>query len=118
MSGNQSMKEGLKPLKISCTSSDCKNGLHSFQETRKMLAANQKGQCRSCGAELVDWNRVHKRDPADAAYTFAALKYELVRHHNWHKEIDQKAINHARRKGRAGMQEAAARRIQSSVGPA
>jgi hypothetical protein len=68
----QGAKETLKPLKIMCTSSDCGNGLHCFQQTRKMAVSHQQGRCRTCGAALVDWRRVHKRDPADASYTFAA----------------------------------------------
>ena len=88
-----------EPLDIKCTSSDCKNGLHCFKATRQMAPA-ERGRCRSCGADLVDWSRVHRRDKADAAYTFAALEYELIRHHHWHKTIDDKALRHARRKGR------------------
>jgi len=57
-------------------------------------------------------------DPSDASYTFKALKQELIRHHFWHVEIDQKAVNHARRKGVAGMREAATARIRASVSPA
>jgi hypothetical protein len=83
-----------------------------------MVAVNQQGRCRTCGAELVDWSRVHKRNPADAAYTFAALKYELVRHYFWHVEIDLRAVNHARRKGKIGLQAAAEQRIRKAVGPA
>jgi len=76
------------------------------------------GQCRSCGATLVDWSRVYKRDLSDVAYTFTALKYELIRHYFWHIEIDQKAVNHARRKGMVGMRIAAEKRIRDSVGSA
>jgi len=83
-----------------------------------MVVLNQRGRCRACGAELINWGRVHKRDPADATYTFAALKYELIRHHFWHVEIDYKAVNHARRKGKMGLQAAAEKRIRKSVGPA
>jgi hypothetical protein len=118
MAGNHAVKEELKPLKIRCTSADCKNGLHCFLQTQKMLAANPSRRCRSCGAELVDWNRVHKHDLADAAYTFSSLKYELIRHHYWHVEIDQNAVHHAKRKGKVGMQAAAESRIRKSVGPA
>jgi hypothetical protein len=83
-----------------------------------MVALNQRGKCRTCGAELIDWSRVHKRNPADAAYTFAALKYELVRHYFWHVEIDLRAENHARRKGKRGLQGAAEQRLRKAVGPA
>jgi hypothetical protein len=83
-----------------------------------MRALNQRGRCRACGAELIDWDRVHRRDLADAAYTFAALKYELIRHHFWHVAIDPKAVDHARRKGKVRIHEAAERRVRKSVGPA
>ncbi len=118
MSAHQELKATLKPLNITCTSSDCQNGLHCFRQTQAMAALNQRGRCRACGAELIDWSRVHRRDPADAAYTFAALKYELIRHHFWHVEIDLKAVNHARRKGKVGVQAAAEKRIRKSVWPA
>jgi Domain of unknown function (DUF4186) len=108
----------LEPLNIKCTSSDCENGLHCFLQTQEMKADNQSGPCRSCGAELVDWSRVHKRDPLDADYAFKALKYELVRHHAWHLEIDQKAVNHARRKGVLRMRSAVEKRIRQSVAAA
>jgi hypothetical protein len=111
-------KLGLEPLKITCTSTDCTNNLHCFKATREMKAANKKGPCRDCGAELVDWPRVHGKDARDAAYTFAALKFELIRHKFWHVEIDPKAVNYARRKGYSGLEAAARQRIRKSVGPA
>jgi hypothetical protein len=46
------------------------------------------------------------------------MRYELIRHHFWHIEIDEKAVLHARRKGINGMRIAAASRIRKSVGPA
>lgn len=117
MSGHQELKAKLEPLKITCTSSNCRNTLHCFKQTRAVVALNQRGRCRACGAELIDWTRVHKRNPADAAYTFTALKYELIRHHFWDVEIDLKAVKHARRTGKVGLQAAAEKRIRKSVGP-
>lgn len=114
----QSQTIQLQPLKIKCTSTDCDNGLHCFKQSRKQKASGQVGQCRSCGADLVDWSRVKKRDLSDVNYTFDALKHELIRHHFWHVEIDQRAINHARRKGKIEMRIAAAKRIRKSVGSA
>lgn len=70
------------PLDIRCTRSECGSDLHCFKRSRKMTP-DQAGQCRSCGAELVDWERVRRRDIADAASTFAALKREWIRHHFW-----------------------------------
>ncbi len=115
MSGDTAKE--LKPLKISCTSSKCDENLHCFLKSKKMADVD-RGKCRSCGIDLIDWERVHKRELADANFTFEALKYELIRHHNWHKPIDELALNHARRKGRVGLRESARKRITKSVGPA
>src|SRR6266516_1647378 len=112
------MTSTLPPLEIRCTSSDCENGLHCFRQSQRLMMANRDRQCRTCGVQLVDWKRVHKRNPDDAPYTFRTMKYELVRHHFWHLDIDQQALNHARRKGRVGMRLAAEKRIRKSVGPA
>jgi len=108
----------LAPLKITCTSSDCDSNLHCFRATRKMKAAKQVGACRTCGAKLVDWSRVHRMDLSDVSYTFEALKFELIRHHFWHVEIDEKAVLSARRSGVSGLEERVHRRIRSSVGSA
>lgn len=107
---------GLKPLKITCTSSDCESGLHCFKATKKLKAAGQEGACRSCGAQLVDWKRVRSKNPEDAGHTFVAMKQELIRHHFWHVPIDEKALDHARRKGKEGLRSATAKRIRQSVG--
>ncbi len=116
MSTDWNAEEELKPLKLSCTSTDCKNNLHCFKETQKMKAANQFGQCRECGVELVNWSRVHKRDINDAIHTFEALKHEKIRHHFWHVEIDQEAVAHALRKGRSDLRKAATHRIRKYIG--
>lgn len=111
-------KPRLEPLKVSCTSSDCENELHCFKATRELRKQNREGACRSCGKELVDWKRVHKRELRDASFTFEALKNELIRHHFWHQTIDQRAMNHALRKGRLQLNEAARQRIEKSIATA
>lgn len=120
MSTDWNAEKELKPLRLTCTSSDCKNNLHCFKPkpNQTMKADNQIGQCRECGAELVDWKRVHKRSASDATYTFKALKNELFRHHIWHVKISQKAVNHARRKGKIGIRAAAKKEIYKLVGSA
>jgi|SRR6185436_1906077 len=105
----------LEPLKLSCTRSDCETGLHCFRESKRR-AAFPSGSCQSCGEKLVDWERVRKLDLKDATHTFASLKKEWIRHHFWHEEMDERARNHALRKGRSGIRAAAERRIRTSVG--
>jgi hypothetical protein len=106
-----------KPLKIKCTSVDCANDLHCFKQAKKM-APEARGTCRACGVSLVDWERVHRRDPRDANYTFEALQYELIRHHHFHKPIDDHALRHARRKGMTRLKEAVRKRVEKSLAPA
>ena len=51
---NDATLDQLPPLKVKCTQSDCKNGLHCYLATQKMRRQNDEGRCRSCGIELVD----------------------------------------------------------------
>jgi hypothetical protein len=83
-----------------------------------MKAADEGGKCKYCGVKLFDINRTHRRDLQDVKYTIESLKYELWRHYYWHIEIDQKAVNHARRKGKIGLRMAAEKRIRQAVGGA
>ena len=109
---------GLKPLEITCTSSDCGNNLHCFKATKTMKQQGLDGTCRSCGARLVDWQRVHRRDLSDVTYTFDALKFEMIRHHFWHIPLSQYAIRYALRKGRKDLSQATKNQIRRAVGPA
>ena len=77
-----------------------------------------KGTCRSCGARLVDWQRVHRRNVADVSYTFNALKFEMIRHHFWHISLSPRAVRYALRKGRTGLLETTRKQIRRLVGPA
>lgn len=105
------------PLDIKCTSVDCENDLHCFKQLKKMTPV-QRGRCRACGADLVDWERLHRRDTADAAHTFSALQRELIRHHFFHRPVDETAMRHARRKGRVLLKQAARDRLRKYLAPA
>ena len=63
------------PLEIKCTAVDCDNDLHCFKQLQKMTP-EQRGRCRACGADLVDWQRLHRRDFDDAEHTFEALQHD------------------------------------------
>ena len=102
--------------KITCISYDCENDLHCFKKTRKMTP-EQIGTCRNCGADLVDWERIHERDKRDLKHTFNSLKYECIRHHFFEKPVDIKALNHAIRKGRIKLNEAIENRLEKSLVP-
>lgn len=106
---------GLQPLPISCTRSDCDDDLHCFRKTRK-TSPDKVGSCRSCGADLIDWSRIRKRDLSDVDFTFDSLKREWIRHHYWHVPIDEEAERHARRKGKDALWVAVDKRLYRSVG--
>lgn len=76
------------------------------------------GACIDCGAKLVNWGRVHRCDPSDVPHTFDALKHEFIRHHFWHITLSQKAINHARRKGKRRLQDRIRHHLENAIGPA
>lgn len=112
------MTEELPPLKVSCTRSDCDNNLHCYLATAKMVRDNTAGRCRSCGAALVDWNRVHKRDLSDVAFTFERMRTEYIRHYFWHIEIDDEAMEHARKKGMVALLDDVPKRLIQSIAKA
>lgn len=110
------IKLNFPPLKVTCTTTDCGADLHCFKFHSRKMKPSDRGNCRNCGISLVDWDRVHARDSDDVDHTFSELKHEFIRHHFWHKDIDEKADKHARRKGRLLLKTAAHNRIRSSVG--
>jgi hypothetical protein len=79
-----------------------------------------RGACQVCGEQgLVEWARVRRRDLADIDYTIQVLKKECIRHHQWCVvEIDEIAVERARRKGCTKMREHAEKVIRKSVGGA
>src|SRR5262249_9679236 len=110
-------KTELPKLAISCTKTNCDDNLHCFRSTKKLRAQGLGGACRSCHAQLVDWPRVHGRQLEDAEHTFTELRLEYIRHHFWHVDMDERARNHALRKGRTALLGSPANRIAKAVGP-
>ncbi len=104
-----------KPLaKLTCSSFDCERDLHSFRKRRPGNRSYRNKKCVACGADLIDWHKLDKRDLSDWKYTFASLEREMIRHHYWHKNIDKKAVNHANGKGVNGLREAAEHRLRKN----
>ncbi len=112
------MAKQKRKLAIACDGVDCGNGLHCFRPPKKTVEHNTSGVCRSCGAGPVDWARVHARSLDDLLYTVAALKNEFIRHEFWNIELGQRAINHAKRKGKEGLLVSVRRHLTTVIGPA
>lgn len=106
----------VRPLgKVGCSSHDCERDLHCFRQKRPADKSYRNGRCVSCNVDLIEWERLDKKDLGDTFYTVQALEYEMIRHFYWHKPIDEIAINHARRKGLIELRHAAQRRIEKYV---
>jgi len=80
-----------------------------------MKISDEFGKCRYCGIKLVDWDRVYKCEERNINYVFESLKHEHFRHYMWHVEIDQHAINYARRKGKVGIRTTAEEKIRKYI---
>ena len=117
MVSNSSWNEEKPLAKVTCTSSDCERDLHSFLRKNPRGQSYRNGNCRECGVDLIDWNRLDRQDLSDVENTFQCLELELIRHKYWHIPFDQTAVNHAKRKGREGLRIAAERRLYQSVEP-
>jgi hypothetical protein len=92
-------QEPLKE-KIGCSSTRCDQDLHCFRKIRPGRGQKYRNViCHQCGVNLIDWDRLDKRDLGDVEYTFTSLQRELIRHHFWHINIDEKAIARARKAG-------------------
>lgn len=116
MSPSTEAPSKLEPLDITCTSTDCDNNLHCFRSTKKLLDQNLAGKCRTCHADLIDWKRVQQQDFSDAKNTIQMLQLEYIRHHFWHVQIDERAVNYARRKGSIALHASVEHRIRKAVG--
>jgi hypothetical protein len=95
-----------KPLKISCTNTDCKNGLHYFGPSGRVKAQSKfpPGKCTDCGADFIDWKRAGSRAPENEGYKLDMFRREWIRHHFWeHYTPSQHEINYTRRKGTQGL---------------
>lgn len=106
----------LPSVKITCTSVACGEDLHCFLQKRRTGNLAPYGPCRACGAERVNWERAHRRDPADVDLLFKELRTEVIREHMWTKPFDEDAIRRAEKLDRKILMEKARRRLASSVG--
>ncbi len=107
--------DDLEPLKISCTKTVCNKDLHCYQPKGHGSGGNF-GSCRTCGKELVEWDRVHRRDPQDINYLVATMATEWIRHHYWCEPYDKEALVRARVLGRRELQEWMVRRLATTIG--
>jgi hypothetical protein len=110
------MAETPTKLGITCTSTDCDNPetpTHCFKPKRGQ--PGPPGTCRECGADLIDWKRVHERNLADVASTFSALENETFRAHMMHVDVPERVRALALRRGVDDLRERTRRAVHGAL---
>jgi hypothetical protein len=103
---------------ISCTTTDCENGLHCYRPKRSPKEwANPPGECQQCGDRSVDWDRVRRRDLNDAPALQAELTKEWIRSHFWTKPLDQQSIEQLASRARSETRSRIKSELAKVVGP-
>jgi hypothetical protein len=110
-------KKKLPKLGVRCTDAQCDKKLHAFKP-KPQMSAEEVGSCRVCGEQgLVDWERVHQRDPADFEYLRGALDKELIRHLFWELQIPDHVRDLAVNPRKYTLAEMIERSIRTRIGP-
>lgn len=104
----------LQPLRITCGSSNCVVGLHSYKPPKRTRDLS-KCACKDCGANPVDWIRVRSRKIDDIGYTYEMLKTEFIRHDFFCRPFDEKAVAAALKDGREALYTGIKTRLDKSV---
>lgn len=112
------MKAKKRTLGIKCGDTKCDQNLHCFREKKRGGKGFEKGLCHECGVDLVDWGRVRRRNLGDIDYTFQILRTELIRHAYWGVAINEKALAHARKRGKIRMLELIRNQLKRLIGGA
>jgi hypothetical protein len=93
-------KKRPKVLGIVCRRSDCERNLHCFDTG---YTKYDRGSCRSCGANVIDWAAVRLRGLADVETKFNFFDKEWIRHFFFHVPITPRVEAYARKHGCDGL---------------
>jgi hypothetical protein len=80
------------------------------------MTLDERGRCRECGADLVDWETLHQRDLEQMPLLFAELPKELIRHHYWHCALPEDLRRRTNRWQRGTVAKRTRAAIHSHVG--
>jgi hypothetical protein len=110
----------LEPLKVRCTDTKCKEGLHCFRPNfrKRKWRQDYDGACNECGAKLFQWDPGKRRGIDDIPVIFADLRSEFIRHEFFHRPFDEEARNDALRRGRDGLRARVRGALKAGIGAA
>jgi hypothetical protein len=115
------MPDHLPEIKITCRQTDCPAELHCYNRSQRKARRGKirtAGACNECGANPIEWSRLHRRRTDDIDHTIAAMRTEWIRNHFWTVPFNARSIAHARELGRKGLHVFAEARVRESVGRA
>lgn len=85
----------IPDLGMRCGDADCEHGTHAFNDPHRDYQRKGRGRhfleagvCKACGADVVAWDRVHRRDIEDIEHTFASLRKESIREEFWQRPLN------------------------------
>src|SRR4051812_42801519 len=95
-------------LGITCGATNCAQNKHAFNNPLKAYKRRGQGRqflepgvCKGCGADLIDWPRLHSRNISDAEHTCASLKNELIRGEFWNRPFSGRSLEDFMQRGTA-----------------
>ena len=101
---------------LKCSGHDCEQDLHNFKRKGpRDKDTYRNGPCVGCGGEFIEWKRIDERDPSDSGYLIGALKKELWRHYYWMQDIDDRAMEKARRTTLDSLHDEVREKLRKSV---
>lgn len=107
----------LTVLDVTCGTTKCSEGFHCY--CKKKTALRKFGQervCKECGADLIDWQRVHKNNINDSEFVFEEMKTEIIRHVFWHTPIQIDALIGTYLRGKEATRGAAFKLLKARIG--
>jgi hypothetical protein len=109
--------EDLTILNIVCGTTKCSEGFHCFSQKKSSLRKfHSERACKECGAELIDWERIHKNNLNDVEFTFESLTSEIIRHVFFHTAIEKKAIIDSYTKGKINLRDHVKKLLRTRIG--
>jgi hypothetical protein len=83
------------PLAVTCKQTRCSRDVRPAERRHSFLTLADSlpgvgGTCRSCGADVVDWDRCHQRDPQDIDGLIVELRKELIRDVYWGEPLPER----------------------------